>query len=66
MERTKYKCCFCGKEIESNKLDVTSLIVTINWDKEVGFQEEQQFFCHIMCFKSRLYDGIPLYLFDFS
>lgn len=55
-----YQCCFCGEGIESNKVDVTSLIVITNWDKEE--QQEQQFFCHLECFKQRVFENVPVFV----
>lgn len=66
MNKTIYQCCFCDKSIESNNLDVVSLFATTNWDKEVDKQHEQQFFCHINCFKQQLGKSVPLYLLDLT
>ncbi len=60
----KYICCFCCREIESNKLDITSIVVISNWDKDINKQQEQQLFCHIKCLQERLHDSIPLYIAD--
>lgn len=64
MNKINYQCCFCGKSIKSNKHDVTQLLATSNWDKEISKQQDQQFFCHIMCLKARLHEKTPLYLLD--
>jgi hypothetical protein len=29
-----YQCCFCGGDIETSEVDVSSLILITNWDKE--------------------------------
>ncbi|MEH7355928.1 hypothetical protein V7150_20575 [Neobacillus drentensis] len=55
-----YQCCFCGEDIESNEADVSSLILITNWDKEDN--QDQQFFCHIECFKRRLAENVPVFL----
>lgn len=44
MNKTGYLCCFCGISVESNKFNVTGLIATLNWDKEISKQQTQQFF----------------------
>lgn len=59
-----YNCCFCSRTIESSQLDITSLIVISNWDKEQEKQQEQQLFCHIECLKSKLANDVPLYIAD--
>ena len=64
MNASNYICCFCGELIKANKFDVTNLIATLNWDKEISKQQTQQFFCHLMCFKSKLHKKVPLYLLD--
>lgn len=61
----KYQCCFCGKIIQSDNLDITSIILISNWDKDdEGIQKQQQFFCHMICFKNKIQSDIPLYLLD--
>lgn len=64
MGNKDFKCCFCGKSIESNTIDVTSIVAIVNWDKESDKQHEQQFFCHLNCFKEKLVKDIPVYLED--
>lgn len=61
MKNSKYQCCFCGKKIEFN---ITALLLITNYDKDLDEQQEQQFFCHINCFKKKLNRNIPLYLLD--
>lgn len=62
MNNQKYQCCFCGGNIESNQIDITTLIVVSNWDKQSELQQEQQLFCHVECLKSRLKKNVPLYI----
>jgi len=64
MENKKFQCCFCDKAIESNQIDITSLIVVSNWDKNQDQQQEQQFFCHINCLKNKLSENAPLYIIN--
>ncbi len=64
MNNNNYTCCFCSKLVESNEFDVTTIIATLNWDKDIHKQQTQQFFCHLMCFKEKLHKNVPLYLLD--
>ncbi len=64
MSNQKYQCCFCGERIESNQIDITSLIVVANWDKDQDLQQEQQLFCHMVCFRNKLAKNVPLYIAD--
>ncbi len=57
-----YQCCFCGKKIESTNIDVTSLLVSVNWDKQKSLQKDQQLFCHLACLKKTLDVKAPLYV----
>ena len=59
--KNEYICCFCDKSIESDNIDVCSVIVITNWDKNDEQHDEQQFFCHFNCFKNKLHNNIPLY-----
>jgi hypothetical protein len=59
--KKKYECCFCNKEIISDTVDVTALIVITNYDKAQNKQEVQQLFCHIYCLKDKLPATIALY-----
>ncbi len=59
--KKKYECCFCGKEIISDTVDITGLIVITNFDKSEKKQEVQQLFCHIRCLKDKLPTTISLY-----
>jgi len=64
MNKQIYQCCFCENDIDSNKFDVTSLIIITNWEKEKSLQQEQQLFCHIECLKNQLSKKVPLYITD--
>ena len=64
MNKINYQCCFCGKSIEVTKFDITSILVTSNWDKNINKQQEQQFFCHMKCLKLKFHHDTPLYLLD--
>ena len=59
----KYKCTFCGKEINSNEKELASLVVTTNWIKE-NEQENQQLFCHLECLKKAMNNSNDLYIGD--
>jgi hypothetical protein len=43
-------------------VDITSLLVTINWGKIPKQQQSQQFFCHLQCFISKMHPNVPIYL----
>ena len=64
MSNQKYQCCFCSENIESNKIDITALIVVSNWNKDQNLQQEQQLFCHMECLRNKLADNVPLYIAD--
>jgi hypothetical protein len=64
MSNQGYQCCFCNQNIESSKIDITSLIVISNWDKPQVEQQEQQLFCHMECLRSKLSSNTPLYIAD--
>ena len=57
----KYDCCFCTKEIISNTVDITALIIITNYDKSEKKQEVQQLFCHILCLQTKLPTQVSLY-----
>lgn len=59
--KKKYECCFCSKEIISNDVDITALILITNYDKNAKKQEVQQLFCHILCMQDKLPATVPLY-----
>jgi hypothetical protein len=62
--KKNYECCFCTKEIISNTIDVTALIVITNYDKTEKKREVQQLFCHILCLQEKLPANVPLYVFN--
>ena len=47
-------CCFCKKNIESNKTDPCGINFVINIDKSQNKQLGKKFFCHLICFKNEL------------
>ena len=51
----KYICCFCGQKVESSKTDSCAINVMINADKDKDKQYDQDFYCHLACFKKHLY-----------
>lgn len=57
-----FSCCFCGESIKPSKIDITSLLVTINFEKEEKLQYDQQIWCHYNCLKSKLPKDFPLAL----
>ena len=57
-----YMCCFCGKTIESSPVDPCWVNVMINIDKEKSKRYDQDFYCHIACFKSKIVPIVSLYI----
>ena len=56
------QCCFCGQGIErgggvDGKLDPCAVVVVGYWQEEGSQQLEQQFFCHLECFKAKMHDS---------
>ena len=64
MSNNTYQCCFCGETIKSNNFDITSLVLTTNWGKDLNLQQEQQLFCHLKCLKEKVNKNVPIYLDD--
>lgn len=58
IQEFKYRCCFCNKIIESDKVNPCDLNILINIDKPKEKQDNQTFYCHIDCFKDRLHEEI--------
>lgn len=57
----EFQCCFCGETVsDANRgsagLDPCALIVVANWSMPLEKQKEQQFFCHLDCFRRALGD----------
>ena len=59
--KNEFQCCFCGKGIKEN---VVSLIITTNFEKDEEKQQDQQFFCHINCFISKMSNPEYLYILE--
>lgn len=62
MNELEYECCFCGEGISSSKTDPCSLNVMINIDKLKEQQFDQDFYCHIGCFKKKIMPMVSLYI----
>ena len=63
--KLKFQCCFCGEGIatDGNKfhaLDPCALILVSNWEQAPSEQDEQQFFCHLECFKKTVESHAPI------
>lgn len=58
----EFECCFCGKNIESSKINPCIISILTNFDKSKERQYSQDFFCHITCFKEKIASHIPLYV----
>jgi len=47
--RIRYRCSFCGNEIERKGFDISAVVLVANWEDEAK-KRRQQFFCHMDCF----------------
>ena len=57
------QCCFCGDAItesSDNMLDPCALVVIGNWKRTAQEQVEQQYFCHLECFKRQVESHAPV------
>lgn len=65
MGKLTYQCCFCGESIEdgvgsSKPIDPCAVILIANWQEPELKQVEQQFFCHVACFKGHMWTNVPV------
>ena len=65
MKKIEYQCCFCGEGISEtaetlSPLDPCAVVLVANWHHSTSKQVEQQFFCHLSCFKSRVWHNVPV------
>ena len=61
------QCCFCGDAIaeaaaNGHTLDPCAVIVIGKWKKSSDLQVEQQYFCHLDCFKRLVETHAPVEL----
>ena len=61
MAELMFQCCFCGQGIKSSQSDPCSLNIMINYDEGEDRQFDQNFWCHLACFKGAVTSEIPLY-----
>lgn len=67
MNEHKYMCCFCGESIGEStqlfhRLDPCAIVLVGNWRGSRDEQIEQQFFCHLDCFRNAVDPQIPVAL----
>jgi hypothetical protein len=65
----EFQCCFCGKAIEESpetSLDPCAIVVIGNWKRSSEEQVEQQYFCHLQCFKIAVEQHAPVDLEDLA
>lgn len=56
-----YACCFCEGSIASTNVDPCALALVGNWRSPmVEERAEQQFFCHIACFRKAIRSNVPV------
>jgi hypothetical protein len=58
--RHTYQCCFCGEGISESAVDPCAIVLVGNWGGPEANQAEQQFFCHVECFKKALWPNVPV------
>jgi hypothetical protein len=56
----QYQCCFCGKTISESAVDPCAIVLVGNWRSPPQQQAEQQFFCHVACFKQAMWPNVPV------
>ena len=58
------QCCFCGEGIaedaDAHELDPCAVILVGNWKKAPDRQVDQQYFCHLACFKAAVEKHAPV------
>jgi hypothetical protein len=59
-----FRCCFCGKGIDSGGFDIGSLLYTTRWDGNGSEQESEQFFCHANCLRAAFHPSTPIYALE--
>lgn len=62
MNTLSFECCFCGEGIKSTNIDPCDLSILTNIDKSKDIQEEQVFYCHIVCFQNNLHEEMKKHL----
>jgi hypothetical protein len=60
MAKLKYQCCFCGQGISESAVDPCAIVLVGNWQSPEPEQAEQQFFCHVACFKKAMWPNVPV------
>jgi hypothetical protein len=55
-----YQCCFCGEGISESAADPCAIVLVGNWGGTEEEQAEQQFFCHVACFKKAMWPNVPV------
>lgn len=65
MKKLQYACCFCGEGIGDSaerfhRLDPCAVVLIGNWQQPEAEQAEQQFFCHLSCFKKAVEGKSPV------
>lgn len=57
-----FSCCICDKSIESTDINPCIINIMTNWDKSPKAQHNQNFWCHLECFRSILHNDIQQHL----
>jgi formiminotetrahydrofolate cyclodeaminase len=61
MNGLKFRCCFCNKGIESSKTNPAEINVLINLDKSKDQQYNQNFYCHVECFREKIHEAMRMH-----
>lgn len=62
-----YQCCICKETVTSDvasPLDPCSLILVSNIDRPRDDQKEQEFFCHLDCFRQLINNDGLMYIME--
>ena len=58
----QFMCFFCREGIEQQGDDPCAIVLVTSWTKPRKQQKEQQFWCHVECFRRAA--PAPLYVLD--
>jgi hypothetical protein len=65
MNEIGFKCCFCGKRIIETGVDPCALVLVGNFSSSHQDEHvEQDFYCHLACFKKAVQPDIPVEIED--
>lgn len=62
IKQLNFDCCFCDNNIKLSTVDPCNISILINIDKDKKKQYNQNFWCHLACFRKILHANILSYL----